>query len=259
MSTLQSAIRLTESPTSVPNRPQDVEESDFRLAPRIQAALAALLDAFEYAQDLKQSIWDFAVELGCLRRLELSRADFRWMVGRGLVDHALEFTLAGDLERSFRQHRPLLFSKKTCFVLTPNGAEFARRLCGRSESGAVANGHTAIRPSWPASPTSMKPAMPSWDRDRQELRVGPIIVKQFKVPAGNQEAILAAFEEERWPPRIDDPLPPHREQSPKRRLQETIKSLNRNRKRAIIRFLGDGSGQGVRWEFCGADDALREP
>jgi hypothetical protein len=259
MGTLHSTIRLKADPASGPNQPQNIEETDVRLAPRIQAALAALLDAFEYSQDLKQSIWDFAVEIGCLRRLQLSRADFRWMVGRGLVEYALEFTLAGDLERSFRQQQPLLFCKKTCFVLTPTGAEMARGLCRKTDSGAFANGHTATQPSWPKIPTLMKPAVPTWDRDRQELRVGPILVKQFKVPAGNQEAILAAFEEERWPPRIDDPLPPHREQSPKRRLQETIKSLNRNRKRAIIRFLGDGSGQGVRWEFCGTDDALSEP
>jgi hypothetical protein len=34
-------------------------------------------------------------------------------------------------------------------------------------------------------------------------------------------------------------------------LQETIKSLNRNQKQLLIRFIGDGSGTGVRWEFCG--------
>ena len=79
--------------------------------------------------------------------------------------------------------------------------------------------------------------------------MGNTVVKRFRVPAANQEAILAVFEEEHWPARIDDPLPPHREQSPKRRLQETIKSLNRNQKKSMIRFLGDGSGQGVLWEF----------
>jgi hypothetical protein len=90
---------------------------------------------------------------------------------------------------------------------------------------------------------------PKWDRDRQLLKVGSVVVKQFKVPAANQEVILAAFEEESWPPRIDDPLPPHPDQSSKRRLQVTIKSLNRNQKRQLIRFLGDGSGEGVRWEL----------
>jgi hypothetical protein len=34
------------------------------------------------------------------------------------------------------------------------------------------------------------------------------VVKEFKLPAPNQETILTAFQEEGWPPRIDDPLPP---------------------------------------------------
>ena len=56
---------------------------------------------------------------------------------------------------------------------------------------------------------------PTWDRDRQELRWGDEVVKQFKVPSPNQETILAAFEEEHWPSRIDDPLSPRLDQDPK--------------------------------------------
>jgi hypothetical protein len=89
--------------------------------------------------------------------------------------------------------------------------------------------------------------VPKWDRDRQELRLGDVVVKQFKVPAVNQERILAAFEEEGWPVRIDDPLPPATDQDPKARLHDTIVSLNRNQKHPLIRFYGDGTGQGVRW------------
>jgi hypothetical protein len=64
-----------------------------------------------------------------------------------------------------------------------------------------------------------------------------------------QEAILMAFEEEQWPPRIDDPLPGHPDLLPKRRLHDTIKSLNRNQKNSLIRFMGDGTGEGIRWEL----------
>jgi hypothetical protein len=106
------------------------------------------------------------------------------------------------------------------------------------------NGALAETP--PASGGPVK--VPTWDRDRQELRWGDKIVKQFKVPSPNQETILAAFAEEQWPPRIDDPLTPQLEQDPKRRLHDTINTLNRNQKNPLIRFFGDGSGQGVRWE-----------
>ena len=54
-----------------------------------------------------------------------------------------------------------------------------------------------------------------WDPERRELHVAGLIVKRFKWPAVNQEAILTAFAEEGWPPRIDDPLPPHPEQDSK--------------------------------------------
>ncbi len=97
---------------------------------------------------------------------------------------------------------------------------------------------------------------PTWDRDRQELKWGPSLVKQFKLPSINQQTILMAFEEEHWPPRIDDPLPPDDDMDPKRRLNDTIKSLNRNQKNRRIRFLGDGSGRGVRWEPIRETDEL---
>jgi hypothetical protein len=32
-------------------------------------------------------------------------------------------------------------------------------------------------------------------------------------------------------------------------LHDTITTLNRHQKHRLIRFLGDGSGQGVRWEM----------
>jgi hypothetical protein len=79
--------------------------------------------------------------------------------------------------------------------------------------------------------------------------LGYVVVKQYKVPAANQERVLAAFEEEGWPVHVDDPLPPSGELDPKRRLHDTINSLNRNQKSGLIRFLGDGSGEGIRWEL----------
>ena len=74
-------------------------------------------------------------------------------------------------------------------------------------------------------------------------------MKQYRVPAPNQEAVLSAFLEEGWPRRIDDPLPPKGDVAPKTRLHDTIKWLNRNQQERLLRFLGDGTGQGVLWEL----------
>jgi hypothetical protein len=91
--------------------------------------------------------------------------------------------------------------------------------------------------------------LPYWDAMRRELTVDGQIVKRFRLPARNQEAVLLAFEEEGWPSRVLDPLPPQTGRCSKRRLHETIKALNRSRLARIIRFHGDGTGQGVLWEW----------
>ena len=109
----------------------------------------------------------------------------------------------------------------------------------------------------PPSTTALVRPTPRWDRDRHELRVGGELVKQFKLPSPNQEMILMALEEESWPPRIDDPLPPSQKLDAKQRLHDTIKNLNRNQKHRLIRFMGDGTGQGVRWQLI-AESQVQE-
>ncbi|MCA9075835.1 MAG: hypothetical protein KDA93_12430 [Planctomycetaceae bacterium] len=64
----------------------------------------------------------------------------------------------------------------------------------------------------------------------------------------NQEVVLCAFEEDGWPERVDDPLPPQPDQDSKRRLADTIKCLNRKQVNKLIHFRGDGTGQGIVWE-----------
>lgn len=103
---------------------------------------------------------------------------------------------------------------------------------------ASGNGHA------PGEPVHLKPV---WDADLNRLTLGDTVVKEYRTPAPNQQCILAVFQKEGWPVRIDDPLPPHGEQDPKRRLHETIVSLNRNQRNRMLRFNGDGKGQGIRW------------
>lgn len=209
---------------------------------RLLPGLNRLWQAHEYGEDVQSDQWDFAVDLGELREAGLASADVRWLLHRGYVEHAREMTLPGDEGRVFRRTPGAAFTKKSCFVLTQRGVQFLRQL---RESTTARQARVATTEQ---RVVVTRCATPHWDRDRQELRVSGMVIKQFKVPAPNQEMILAAFEEEGWPPRIDDPLPPHPQQDPKRRLHDTINSLNRNHRAAAIRFLGDGSGTGVRWE-----------
>jgi hypothetical protein len=61
--------------------------------------------------------------------------------------------------------------------------------------------------------------------------------------------ILSAFEEENWRRRIDSPLPlDNYREDRKRRLNHVIYRLNGHQTNRLIRFRGDGTGDGVIWE-----------
>jgi hypothetical protein len=211
------------------------------------AALGYLVEAYQYAKELHRSPWDFAVEIADLLAAGSTVNGLRWLVCKGYVEHARETTAYVDAARTFQRMAGLRFSKRTCFVLTEEGIAFARTWRAKSVPHDERVEFEPVEPDGRDGPLPK----PQWDCQRQELRLGAAVVKRYKVPALNQERVLAAFEEEGWPVRIDDPLPPHPEQDSKRRLHDTITSLNRNQRRPLIRFLGDGSGQGVRWELVG--------
>ncbi len=92
------------------------------------AGLALLSKAYVYAQDAGAALWDFALENDCLYKAELTISDFRWLVAKGLAEHGQETSFYGDAHRSFRPSRGLNFVATTCFVLTPQGAQFASRI-----------------------------------------------------------------------------------------------------------------------------------
>jgi hypothetical protein len=226
-----------------------LDEFTIRSLIRMHAAFDELLRSLNYARELHTTEWDFAVELAFFHRLKLSENDLRWLLSIGFVSHAIELTTSADGVRTFRHSAGPAFSRKSCFVLTAKGVETTRMLWGHNPSAQRELSAKGTQPSEPGRITKRR-LLPKWDCVHQELRIGAIVVKRFRVPAASQGAILAAFEEEAWPPRIDDPLPPQLNVPPKRRLQEAIRSLNRNQKQPLIRFYGDGNAQGVLWEFC---------
>ncbi len=255
----------------------------------VEHGLIHLLQASRYAQDTDRPLTDFAVEIATLRKRGMSNSDFRWLLCKGYLTQVLDVTPIGKEVRDFRESRGLIFSRRSCFVLTDAGIEFAEQLVhhhtqtdlnlrllngsidpmlqrdGVDRLHALSHGnnghepytlHQMITNSLNGSSAAnggiaevlLDQSSPKWDVDRQEFYYQSQIVKQFKLPSPNQERILTAFEEEGWPPRIDDPLPRHPDLDPKRRLHDTIKSLNRNQKSRLIRFKGDGKGEGILWE-----------
>ena len=214
------------------------------LAPKFNRALALLLESAAYARQTNGDSWEFAVEISQLSRLGLCDNDLRFLVRMRFVDHASEVTNFGNCSRAFRPTGDLYFTDRTCFVLTSRGIAAATTIINCPTEAAV------VRATGQASSDSehISPHSPRWDAARRLLIFDGRIIKQFKWQAANQETVLSVFQEEGWPGRIDDPLVPSPNLDVKRRLSDTIKCLNRNRRDNTLQFHGDGTGQGVIWK-----------
>ena len=227
-------------------------QSDGGVPEAVWRGLEVLQQAHRYAHELKRDVWDFGIEIAELREVGLRNSDFRWLLCKGYVEHRREYSEPGDKVRQFRQDGGLIFSKQSCFVLTKEGARAAGPSTHRcaDTNGAFRVSRVLTNGQSESNGANQRhvPEVPQWDRDRHELHFAGAMVKQFKLNSPNQETILMAFEEEGWPPRIDDPLRPQPEIDPKERLRNTIKSLNRKQVNRLIRFMGDGTGMAIRWE-----------
>jgi len=86
--------------------------------------------------------------------------------------------------------------------------------------------------------------VPHWDCKSHVLTLRGEKIRTVKRPkaATNIILVLETFEEEGWPPRIDDPLPGGRDQQ---RLHATIRSLKTGLR--CITFYADGTGEGFAW------------
>ena len=208
---------------------------------KLIVCLNVLSEAFEYATDVNADRWDFAVPIEDLKATGCGETDFRWFVKKKYVEHAREVTALGDRGRHFYPTGDLSFCSETCFVLTDAGFCAA---AGMNTQGSYADSKRQV--DVPSTTTT-----PKWLSEQRILRLDDAVIKRFKWRAENQETILTAFEEEGWPLRIDDPLPPQPEQDSRRRLSDTIKGLNKKQTNNLIRFHGDGTGEGITWELIG--------
>lgn len=206
--------------------------------------LQLLFEAKEYAADLNCALGVFAIGLDEATESGLNLNDLSWLIQRGLIQHSsdngsdgsnngngVHFDYGSDhrLTATFPEIPP-----NSSFIITEHGID------------SLALSAQELRDPILSMPTQRKP---KWHSERHELFVGKQVVKRFRWFAPNQETILEVFEEEGWPARIDDPLPHAGSLSPKRRLSDTIKCLNRNQHTDLLRFRGDGTGEGVLWDL----------
>lgn len=190
---------------------------------RLRRAFRMLLDAFDTTAKCRRDAWEFAIEVRRLRAVGVTAADLRWLIDRNYVQGVVEKSNAADRQRVFGKRSEQSLSNKGRLVLTKAGFRAARILIADR---------------------------PFYDRELRELYARGQLVKLFKQPAPDQDAVLSSFEELGWPRRMDDPLRrKHGRQGANVRLRDTIKRLNRRQQRPLIRFRGDGTGKGIIWEY----------
>jgi hypothetical protein len=86
--------------------------------------------------------------------------------------------------------------------------------------------------------------LPRWDDDNRTLYLGDKPIKVYgRHPAENQTALLNAFQAQGWPTTIPTPF------QGARKLNSTIAALNSSLRATRLRFRGDGTGEGVRWQI----------
>jgi hypothetical protein len=224
---------LAQGPHAGPRRRTPAADG---LPPDCLDAVGLLVQAEAHARAVGLGRWEFAVGLRELLDAGASTAALRRLVAEGLAEHAIELLRPDAPERSFRRVRSLAFTARACFVLT--------------EEGLAGAGGWLARPLGAAAGPKPGPAgvaVPAWDPALRRLTFRGAVVKEFRRPAPSQELILAAFEEEGWPARIDDPLSGQEGRIGRDRLHDTIRGLNRHQERPLLWFGRDGTGEGVTW------------
>lgn len=85
---------------------------------------------------------------------------------------------------------------------------------------------------------------PYWSHEACELRWNGEVIRRIRNRSQAKDLIriLNAFEEDRWPNRIDNPIPGMRDRA---KLGDRIKSLNH--RLSQIKFRADGEGKGIIW------------
>lgn len=208
------------------------------LNPAIRQALHHLFVAHTAAVESGGSLWEHALSLPMFDRLRMRPRELRWLVRHSFAEHRIE-TAGQTATRVFRPANGQGMTSLSHFVLTPLGVALAASL-------ETTNAAPGTKPG-DSGPTSTVRHTSDYAASQRMLIFQSQVVKEFRVPARNQELILLAFEEESWPQHLSDPLPGTVGIDSKRRLNDAIKNLNAHHRIAAIRFHGDGTGMGLMW------------
>ncbi len=199
---------------------------------RLFITLRRLQQLNTYATQNRIERDQLAVPISDFRTWGHSDTELRVLVIEGVVSHLRETSNISSDQRIFEKGGRYSLGDASCFILAKNLQTL------------LTKGSTLVPAVDPILPGIDQP---HWDLKLRRLMYQGKLVKHFRCPAQNQETILSAFQEEDWPQRISDPIPPSKETESKQRLHDAIRSLNRNQTNSLVKFRGDGTGEGILW------------
>jgi hypothetical protein len=183
------------------------------------------------------------VPLALLEDKGVSRDVLLWLLYQGHVEH-LGATTTTNGSDGLVIRDSLTLDEGSSFALTKRGEAFANLFLVRI---LFSERDSDFESTW--AMLTLGELLPSYQPEERQFAWGRHVLKSFRQPAANQEIILSAAEEMGWPDWFDDPLPRRGRNSPKARLHDTIKDLNRRQRLSFVRFKGDGTGTRVGWEL----------
>jgi hypothetical protein len=92
----------------------------------LRSALAILLKAATYADDVGSGLWEFAVGWETFRDQQVASNDLRWLLRKGYVVGKYETTRPNSTRRRFHSMPIRRYDASACYVLSPCGLDFAR-------------------------------------------------------------------------------------------------------------------------------------
>lgn len=194
--------------------------------------LVRLIEAAARAEALNLERTQFAITIADLHICGVTTDDLRFLKGRGWVVAHCGRRRGTSKKRSLLERPDAIGA----FVISDAGIRAACDI--RAALLADDGSATTERANQP---------IPNWDDQAGNLFFRGALVKHLSRRAVLQRFVLNVEQECGWPRRLDDPLPPRQSTVPKCRLNNLIKKLNAHRINPLIRFEGDGTGEGICW------------
>jgi hypothetical protein len=175
------------------------------------------------------------------------------LVRRAVVEKLRAAALTPLPPTPSRAGRPLTpFRRIAEAVLGKDGAVLSEGIRPLSPPADMAaspkggDGATTPVPNYAEKATAPSPPLkPRWDETTATLYWGNVAIREFrKHPAQNQTALIEAFHRKGWARNIPNPFI-----GDPRKLNFAIYQMNKGLAEKVIRFRGDGTGQGVVWEL----------